>query len=124
MLGKPWTKISPDTRSTGRTNFVNAFLSDNKDVDYPEHCKTSRVNFLKGLDTQLQSHDLSNSGPFVIGNEITYADMVIYQVCHDEGLTKDGRKGLQEYKRLVKLVDGVENRPNVKKFLQSDRYLG
>jgi len=50
--------------------------------------------------------------------------MVIYQVCHDEGLTKDGRKEMQEYKRLIKLIDAVENRPNVKKFLQSDRYLG
>lgn len=116
--------MSPKSLCTGRTNFVNAFFSDNKDVEYPEHCKTTRVNFLKGLDKQLQSHDLSNSGPFVIGKEITYADMVIYQVCHDEGLTKDGRKGLQEYKRLIKLVDAVESRPNVKKFLQSDRYLG
>lgn len=50
--------------------------------------------------------------------------MVIYQVCHDEGLTKDGQKGLQEYKRLAELVRGVEARPNVRKFLDSEKYLG
>ena len=37
---------------------------------------------------------------------------------------QDGRKGLKEYPRLTQLVDGVENRPNVKAFLQSDHYLG
>jgi prostaglandin-H2 D-isomerase / glutathione transferase len=63
-------------------------------------------------------------GPFVIGREISYADLVLYQVLHDENLVQDGRKGLQGYERLVKLVDGVEARPNIKKFLRSEEYLG
>lgn len=50
--------------------------------------------------------------------------MVIYQVLHDENLTQEGRKGLQDYPRLKQLVDAVETRPNVKAFLESDRYLG
>ena len=50
--------------------------------------------------------------------------MVIYQICHDENLTQDGRKGLKEYPRLMKLVDALEGRENVKEFLASDRYLG
>ena len=50
--------------------------------------------------------------------------MVIYQICHDENLVQDGRKGLKEYPRLTQLVDAVESRPNVKAFLQSERYLG
>lgn len=50
--------------------------------------------------------------------------MALYQVLHDESLTKDGRKGLKEYPRLVQLVDAVEDRPNIKKFLHSDAYLG
>jgi len=50
--------------------------------------------------------------------------LVLYQICHDEGLTLKGREGMKEYSRLVQLVDAVENRPNVKKFLASDRYLG
>jgi glutathione S-transferase len=64
------------------------------------------------------------SGPYIIGKNITYADMVLYQILHDENLTQDGRKGIKDYPRLVQLVDAVESRPNIKAFLQSDRYLG
>ena len=110
--------------NTGRTLFVQAFFSPNKDKLYPEHQKGPRANFLKGLNQHLSSHDLSQSGPFVIGKTITYADLVIYQVCHDEQLTQNGRQGLKDYPRLVELVDAVESRPNVKRFLESDRYLG
>lgn len=60
----------------------------------------------------------------MIGNTITYADLVIYQICHDENLTQDGRAGLNEYPRLTELVDAVEARPNVQAFLKSDRYKG
>lgn len=63
-------------------------------------------------------------GPYVTGKDITYADLVLYQICHDEGLTQEGRNGLKDYPKLAELVDAVEARPNVKTFLQSDRYLG
>lgn len=91
---------------------------------YPEHQRTVRPTFLKALETHLKTHDLSTSGPYVTGKNITYADMVLYQVCHDENLTQEGRNGLKDYPRLMELVDAVEARPNVKAFLQSDRYLG
>ena len=55
---------------------------------------------------------------------MTYADLVLFQVLHDENLTQEGRKGLKDYPRLAKLVEAVEARPNVKAFFQSDRYLG
>lgn len=99
-------------------------MSPNKDTDYPKHCDTTRVNFLKALQAHLSSHPSSTSGPYVIGKSITYADLVIYQVCHDEQLTQDGRAGLKEYPRLAKLVDAVEGRENIKKFLQSEEYKG
>jgi prostaglandin-H2 D-isomerase / glutathione transferase len=60
----------------------------------------------------------------VIGKEISYADLVLYQLLHDENLVQDGRKGLHGYDRLLKLVDAVEARPNIKKFLNSADYLG
>ena len=109
---------------SGRTLFIQAFFSPNKDETYPKHQNGDRANFLKALETHLKSNELSTRGPFVIGKEITYADMVIYQICHDENLIQDGRKGLKDYPRLAQLVDAVEARPNVKAFLQSDRYLG
>jgi len=112
------------TGVTGRSKFVDAFFSDDPEGNYGKHKADVRPRFLKGLDTQLKSHSSSNKGPYVVGKEITYADLVIYQICHDEGLTKDGRKGLEGYDRLKQLVDAVEERPNVKAFLQSERYLG
>jgi glutathione S-transferase len=108
----------------GRTLFIQAFFSPNKDETYPKHQKTDRANFLNALESHLKSNNLSTQGPFVIGKEITYADMVIYQICHDENLVQDGRKGLKEYPRLTQLVDAVESRLNVKAFLLSERYLG
>lgn len=109
----------------GRTLFVEAFFSDNMKETYPEHCKTTRPRFMHAFETHLKTHDLSRSGPFIIGEKITYADMVLYQVLHDENLTQQERKGMKdEYPRLTKLVDAVEARPNIKAFLQSDRYRG
>lgn len=63
-------------------------------------------------------------GPFVLGERITYADFVIYQVMHDEGLTKDPTGVLSEFPKLTALVESVEARPNVKAYMESDRYLG
>ena len=108
----------------GRTLFITAFFSDKKEETYPEHCKTTRPKFLQALETHLKTHDLSRNGPYIIGKNVTYADLVLYQVMHDENLTQEGRKGLEGYPRLVQVVDAVEARPNVKAFLQSDRYLG
>jgi prostaglandin-H2 D-isomerase / glutathione transferase len=76
------------------------------------------------LNRHLGSNPLSKAGPFVIGNTITYADLVIYQICHDENLTQDGRETLREYPHLDQLVEAVESRENIKKFMQSERYLG
>lgn len=104
--------------------FIQAFFSPHQSETYPEHQKTTRAHYLSALETHLKSNELSQKGPYVIGKEITYADMVIYQICHDENLTQDGRKGLKEYPRLMKLVDALEGRENVKEFLASDRYLG
>jgi glutathione S-transferase len=103
---------------------VTAFLSPNKDTDYPEYCKNKRAGFLAAMQQHLQSSDFAERGPFVIGDRFTYADIVLYQILHDEELTRNGRKGLSEYSRLVKLVDAVEGRERVKAFLESKRYLG
>jgi len=108
----------------GRTLFITAFFSPEKEKTYPEHQKGDRVRFLKALETHLTTHDLSRSGPYIVGKKVTYADLVLYQILHDEQLIQNGRQGLKDYPRLAKLVDSVENRPNVKKFLESDRYLG
>ncbi len=108
----------------GRTKFVDVFFGPNKDEEYPKHQKTSRAKWLQAIEEHLQANDAAQTGPFVIGNTITYADLVLYQICHDENLTQEGRKGLKDHPRLVKLVDAVESRPNIAAFLKSDRYKG
>ena len=107
----------------GCTLFIDAFFSPNMKETYPEHCKTTRPKYLQALETHLKTHDSSTSGPCVIGKNVTYADLVLYQVLHDENLTQE-RKGMKDYPRLVQVVDAVEGRPNIKAFLESERYLG
>jgi len=104
--------------------FIIAFFSPDKERTYPEHQQGTRNNFLKALEEHLSRNRLSQAGPFVVGQRVTYADLVIYQICHDEQLVQNGRAGLKEYPRSVKLVDAVEGRPNIKAFLNSERYLG
>ncbi len=109
---------------TGRTLFVSAFFSDKQKEDYPKHCNGDRARFLKGIETHLKSSDLSLRGPFIIGNEFTYADMVLFQILHDENLIQNGVAGLKNYPRLAQLVEAVQARPNLKNFFESDAYLG
>ena len=93
-------------------------------MDYPKHQQGDRNRFLKAIDTHLKSSSLSSKGPYVIGDIITYADLVLFQLLHDENLIQGGRKELKGYPRLVQLVDAVQERPNIKKFFNSDAYLG
>lgn len=99
---------------------MDAAFSDNAEVDYAKHKEEVRPAFVKGLDEQLKVY----GGPYVLGAEVSYADLVIYQICHDEGLTKEGRNGLEGFAGLKGLVDAVEGRKGVKAFLESERYLG
>ncbi|KAL8909667.1 MAG: hypothetical protein Q9171_004938 [Xanthocarpia ochracea] len=121
---KYWADAMCDIAIDWRYSFVSAFFSPNKEETYPKHQQTDRRRFLKALETHLTRHESSLQGPYVVGEKFTYADMVIYQILHDENLTQDGMKDLQEYPRLKQLADAVENRPNVKAFRESDRYLG
>lgn len=121
---KFWVDQICDITGDWRTLFIQAALGPNKDTEYPKHCDGFRKDVLKALEKHLDSNELSKDGKFVLADRITYADLVLYQVLHDEGLTKDGRKGLDGHPRLKNLVDAVEDRPGVKSFLQGERYLG
>ncbi|KAG4438589.1 hypothetical protein IFR05_005913 [Cadophora sp. M221] len=121
---KYWVDAICDIVVDWRTLFISAFFSDNQKVDYPKHQQGDRARYLKAIETHLKGSDISRRGPFVAGKEITYADLVFFQLLHDENLIQDGRKGLEEYPRLVQLVDAVQSRPNIRKFFDSDAYLG
>ncbi|KAI4101262.1 MAG: hypothetical protein LQ339_005190 [Xanthoria mediterranea] len=121
---KYWADAMCDIAVDWRTQFVNAFFHPQKEETYPQHQQTERVRFLNAFETHLTRHELSLPGPYVLGTTITYADLVLYQVLHDENLTQEGMEGLQDYPRLRQLADAVERRPNVKAFRESERYLG
>jgi glutathione S-transferase len=108
----------------GRTLFISAFFSENQREDYQKHCQGDRPRFLKAIETHLKSSDLASTGPYVIGNEFTYADMVLFQILHDEDLIQKEGKELDKFPRLVQLVEAVQNRPNIKKFFESNAYFG
>ena len=101
-----------------RTMFIADFFSPDREKTYPEHQKLKLPYFLHALETHLKTHELSKKGPYIVGSYITYADLALYQICFDENLTQDGRKGLKDYPRLIQLVDAVESRPNVKAFME------
>ncbi|EIM91823.1 glutathione S-transferase-like protein [Stereum hirsutum FP-91666 SS1] len=107
-----------------RTLFLAAFFSQNKSTDLPKHQQTTQLRFLHAIEQHLTTNPLSVHGPFVIGSSITYADLAVYQILHDEELVHHGNKGLEGYPRLAKLAAAVEERPGVKAFLESSRYRG
>ncbi|KAG8526308.1 uncharacterized protein KY384_000301 [Bacidia gigantensis] len=118
-----WIDAITDVVSDWRTLFLAAFLNPNQQETYPKHQEGDRKRFLEGIQSHLATHD-SKSGSFILGQNFTYADIVLYQILHDENLTQEGGKGLQEYPRLKALVNATEERPNIKAFLASDRYRG
>ena len=67
-----------------------------------------------------QSHDLLVPRSYILGNKVTYADLVPHEICHDENLMQDGRQSLKDYLILAKLVDAVEDQPKAKKFSMSN----
>ena len=79
---------------------------------------------MDALERHLTENKYAQRGPCAAGQKFTYADMVIFQVLHDEELAKGDMGKLNSHPRLAKLADAVRNRPNVKAFLNSPDYKG
>lgn len=82
----------------------------------PAHRASDLPRYLSALETHILRR---SKGPFVLGERITYADILIFQILHDEGF-----EVVQDSPALKRLVDAVKARPNVAKYLQSERYYG
>jgi hypothetical protein len=87
-----------------RTLFTASSFSDNLKDDYPKHQQGDRT-----IETRFQGSELSKRGPYVIENEDT--DLVLFQLCLDENLIQDRRKGLQGYPSLIS-VSGCGSEQN------------
>ncbi|KAI0153718.1 glutathione S-transferase [Pestalotiopsis sp. NC0098] len=121
---KYFVDVITDIVTDWRTLFVNAFLSENKEEDFPKHQQGDRNHYLAAIERHLNENASAKTGPYIIGKEFTYGDVLLYQILHDESLVQDGRKDLQAYPRIVQFVEATEARPNIKAFLKSDRYRG
>lgn len=51
----------------------------------------------------------------MLGQEVTYADMMVYHMIDDES----AKDNLNDYPNLQKMVNAFEDRPNIKKYLAS-----
>ncbi|KAI9481170.1 MAG: glutathione S-transferase [Benjaminiella poitrasii] len=72
------------------------------------------------LVEQLKRHEkyLSNTtGPYLLGEEPTYADFYLFHILEDNGMPVDAEK----FPHMTAFVEAIENRPNLKKYLASDR---
>lgn len=119
-----WVDRICDVVIDWRTRFVDSYFSTNRTDDYTRHCEHTRPRYMKALERHLTENRFANRGPFVAGQKFTYADIVLYQLLHDEELAKGDLDGLEHYPRLKKVVEAVTARPNIKAFLESDEYKG
>ncbi|KAM0789246.1 hypothetical protein ACM66B_000089 [Microbotryomycetes sp. NB124-2] len=122
-----------DVTSDWRTRFVDShfeaspnglapFESNDKAItNYKEYLMPRAV---RGLETLLSTSEYSKQGPFVLGGEISYADIVVWQMYHDERELGGPVKQLisKECPTLQKLIDAFEGRPQLKAYWSSDRY--
>ena len=101
-----------------------AFAKHDSDNALIKHTDSGRSKFLKFNEKHLTMSEISRQGPFVISSNITYADIVLFQILDDEGLTRGEKSVLElEYPRLLQLMEAVPERPNMKKFLNSAAFL-
>merc|ERR1711968_270341 len=61
----------------------------------------------------------SHGGPYMVGAEITLADYVAFE-CLDGNIRAGGWQILDAYPGLQQFVRMFANRPNIKKYLQSE----
>ncbi|CAE6529975.1 unnamed protein product [Rhizoctonia solani] len=105
-----------DIASDWRTKFIDAAFQSTADgvgaSPNPENLKFHKAftgpKFAAGLNTHLSTNPLSSGGPFVLGKDITYADLVIFQIAHDEDWAN-----LEDNPRLNELVQAVKARPRL-----------
>jgi glutathione S-transferase len=98
---------------------------NNKEL-FEHHKDFLLAKFIDGLNNHLSTFPAAQTGPFVLGSEVTYADFQIWQIYHDGkafGVPLD-ELFAKSAPRLKQLVEAVEARPNVKAYFASDRYFG
>ncbi|ORX89407.1 putative glutathione S-transferase [Basidiobolus meristosporus CBS 931.73] len=88
-----------------RSSWVAVFLNEKDKAAYAQKELPNNVEVIEKL---LGKYD----GPYFLGDNFTYADILAYQIVHDEELLDK----LQKYPNLVRLKDAVEARPRLAEY--------
>lgn len=80
------------------------------------------LEYVRAIEKHLASSPYQN-GPFILGSELTYADLVIFQIYHDEREVGGKINELLDTvaPKLKALVAAVAERPRIKAYFASDR---
>ncbi|KAB5589828.1 hypothetical protein CTheo_6730 [Ceratobasidium theobromae] len=115
-LERYYVDAMTDIASDWRSKFVDSGFrasetgvgprGDSGEIAY--HKTFTVPKYAAALNVHLSTDPLSSGGPFVLGEEVTYADFVIFQIVHD-----DDWAGLDNNPRLNELVQAVKARPRV-----------
>ncbi|KAI8881141.1 glutathione S-transferase [Backusella circina FSU 941] len=76
-----------------------------------KHLETELPNWL----SIFEGYYGETEGSYLLGENITYADMLVYHMIDDEGVAKN----LNDYPNLQKFVSSFEARPNIAPYLAS-----
>lgn len=95
---------------------MNALFSAKKDTEFPAHVQNDIPRYVGALEKHLARRE---TGPFVLGESISYADLLVFQIVHDEGFDC-----IKDAPTLKRLVNAVQARPNVANYFKSNRYHG
>ncbi|CAF1432543.1 unnamed protein product, partial [Didymodactylos carnosus] len=108
-----WVDAMADIVIDFRALFAKAYFAEDK-TEFEEHLKKDVPKYLVVFEKHLKKY----GGPFFIGKEITYADFMLWQVIHDDGLLKGN--GLDGYPLMQMHANALMKRPNIKKYFASD----
>lgn len=101
-----------DTIVDWMTNFIT-YAYRNGDAD--TYLKKQAPLALKTMEDILSD---STSGPYILGDYISYTDFLLYHALEEDGTEITS----ENYPHIHQFIQAMENRPNLKKYLATDRH--
>ncbi|KAJ3126634.1 hypothetical protein HK098_007311 [Nowakowskiella sp. JEL0407] len=94
-----------------RFSWVGTLRGDEKEKEKHAASKTKFYSAFEQIAAK-------NGGPYMIGSELTYADVAIYQALHDDDSLDDRSELAAKYPKLAAFVEAFEKRPEIAEYLE------
>eukprot|EP00270_Netrium_digitus_P008585 TRINITY_DN2577_c0_g1_i1.p1 TRINITY_DN2577_c0_g1~~TRINITY_DN2577_c0_g1_i1.p1 ORF type:complete len:214 (+),score=34.32 TRINITY_DN2577_c0_g1_i1:104-745(+) len=101
-----------DVYSDWRASWASAVLGDDEAKKKHEVAK-------KNYYACFESAFSTKGGPFLLGKELSYTDIALYQVLNDDGLLEEQKAKLTNYPLLKAFSEAFEARPSVAPYLSA-----